>query len=270
MPEGDTIFRTASRLRAVLEGRRLAGAESRHPRLRAASLAGSTVAAVEPRGKHLLIHFQDGRVLHSHMGMTGSWHVYAAGQAWAKPASRAAIVLRVQDAACVCFSPKTIEMLSPAELRRHGQLNHLGPDILCEDVEEGEILRRFRLHDAAPIGEALMNQTLVCGIGNIYKSETLFVCRINPFVRVGQISDGELRQLLLSARDLMRRNLLGYPRRTRRAPDGRPVWVYGRRGEACLVCGEQIRMRRQGDLGRSTYWCPACQPERRQEGCTSW
>jgi endonuclease-8 len=132
---------------------------------------------------------------------------------------------------------------------------------LGELPSDHELIRRFRIHEATPIGEALMNQTIVCGVGNVYKSEVLFICRVNPFTLVGELSDDQLLRLLQRARKLMRRNLEGYPRRTRFASDGRRQWVYGRRNDPCLVCGGRIQMRRQGDLGRSTFWCPTCQRE---------
>jgi len=259
MPEGDTIFRSAARLRSVLQGHPIRAAESRDPALRAESLKDRLVTVVEARGKHLLMHLDDGRVIHSHMGMHGAWHVYQPEQPWHKPARQAALCLQVPDAVCVCFNPKTLELLSEAGFRRHPYLSRLGPDLLAEALDDDEILRRFRVHNARPIGEAVMDQTIVCGIGNVYKSEVLFLCRIDPFLAVQQLSDDQLRSLIQRARQLMSRNLQGYPRRTRFGLDGGRVWVYGRGGEPCLVCGTPIRIRRQGDLGRTTYWCPACQ-----------
>ena len=259
MPEGDTILRTARRLRPVLEGQRIARAGSRDPGWPAASLVGSQILAVESRGKHLLLHLADGRSVHSHLGMTGSWHVYAVNEPWQKPREKAALWLETEQAVCVCFSPKTLELLSPDALRRHPHLHRLGPDLLDRLPAPEELVARFRPHDPTPIGEALMNQTIVCGIGNVYKSELLFLCRRNPFVAVHGFTDDQLVELVARARELMRKNLAGFPRRTRFAADGQRVWVYGRSGEPCFVCGERIAMRRQGDLGRSTYWCPACQ-----------
>jgi endonuclease-8 len=233
--------------------------EGRDPKLDAASLVGGCVTAIESRGKHLLMHFDDQRCLHSHLGMTGSWHVYAVGQTWRKPASRAAIAVYLNTTVCVCFSPKMLELLSPAGLRRHRLLSRLGPDLLAGQPDMAEILPRLRAHNPTPIGEAVMNQSIMCGIGNVYKSETLFLCRLDPFVRVGQLVDSDLVRVMDTARSLMMKNLRGYPRRTRHASDGNRLWVYGRHDKPCFVCGQIIRMRRQGDLGRSTYWCPTCQ-----------
>jgi endonuclease-8 len=259
MPEGDTLFRIAWRLRPILEGQCLVQAETRDVRIPADSLIGRRVVAVECRGKHLLIHADDGRAIHTHLGMTGSWHVYAPGEAWQKPRSRAALSVATEQTVCVCFSPKTLELLSPDGLRRHTHLRQLGPDILATVFDAEDVRSRFRLRPAVPVGEAIMNQTIMCGVGNIYKSETLFQCRMDPFIAVAQLTDERLLQVIEVARRLMRANLYSRTRRTRHSSDGQPFWVYGRSSGACFVCGEQIRMRHQGELGRSTYWCPTCQ-----------
>ncbi|MCL4200872.1 MAG: hypothetical protein KJ000_00155 [Pirellulaceae bacterium] len=259
MPEGDTIYRTAERLRPVLEGRSIDSVQCRDPQLAADTLAGCVVARVEARGKHLLIHVDNGRVVHSHLGMHGAWHLYGPGQAWQKPVRQAALCLRVAETECVCFNPKTLELLSESAFRRHPHLSRLGPDLLADQLDEAEILRRFRTDPRRPIGEAVMDQTIACGIGNVYKSEVLFLCRIDPFIAVGQLGDDRLLEVIRCARQLMSKNLRGDPRRTRFRLDGQRVWVYGRSGKACFTCGESIQIRRQGDLGRTTYWCPGCQ-----------
>ena len=159
----------------------------------------------------------------------------------------------------VCFTPKILEYLSETRLRRHSWLARLGPDILAEEFDEEEVLRRLRAVALAPIGEAVLDQTAVCGIGNVYKSEILFLEGIDPFARVSTLDEERARRLLRECRRLMRRNLEGYPRRTRLGRDGARQWVYRRSGEGCSKCGTKVRMRRQGDLGRSTYYCPECQ-----------
>jgi endonuclease-8 len=226
----------------------------------AESLVQHAIASIEARGKHLLIHLDNGHTVHSHLGMHGAWHVYATGEAWQKPERQAALVIEVPDAVCVCFNPKTLELLTAAQLRRHPHLSRLGPDLLAATIDEAEVLRRFRVHNAAPIGEAVMNQTIICGIGNVYKSEVLFLARINPFHAVADLSDEQILQIVTTASDWMRRNLTGSPRRTRFGLDGQRLWVYGRSGQPCFACGEPIQLRRQGDLGRTTFWCPHCQP----------
>jgi endonuclease-8 len=259
MPEGDTIYRTAAQLRQVVDGQliRATGGRTRLPEV--SQLVGARIVATHARGKHLLLNLDSGQTIHSHLGMTGSWHSYAPAQPWLKPARLAELVLELPNAAVVCFSPKTLEILSATALRRHPHLTQLGPDLLEPDFDSDAALCRFRSYAATAIGEAVMNQTIVCGIGNVYKSELLFLERVNPFCQVGQLSDTQLGQLIHHARSLLRRNLGGQPRRTRFGRDGHRVWVYGRSGQACFVCGTRIRMQHQGDLGRSTYWCPECQ-----------
>lgn len=259
MPEGDTIFRVAVRLRSTLEGERILDASSRASALNANSLSGQDVQSVEARGKHLLIHFDGGLTLHSHLGMTGSWHVYRTNESWQKPEHFAAIVLKLEEFVVVCFSPKTLELLSSAELRRHRYLNRLGPDLLSRRFDHAEAIRRFRVHNRTTIGEAVMNQTILSGIGNVYKSELLFLQQMHPQSHVAEYDDEQLEALLFKARDLMSRNLAGYPRQTRFSGEGQKKWVYGRSGKPCFQCGQPIQTTRQGDLGRTTYFCPECQ-----------
>lgn len=259
MPEGDTIYRTAARLRPLVEGQLITAARSRDSTLPVESLVGRSFSAIESRGKHLLQHIDDGRTLHSHLGMHGSWHIYRPGQPWQKPEKWAALAIEVPETVCVCFSPKTLELLSETQLRRHPHISRLGPDLLDEGFDYDEALARFRIHNVMPIGQAVMNQTIVCGIGNVYKSEVLFLSRTDPFVPVAQLSDDEVVKIVKLAIDLMSKNLVDYPRRTRFGLDRQNHWVYGRRGKPCFVCRSRIRISRQGDLGRTTYWCPKCQ-----------
>jgi len=260
MPEGDTIHRTAVTLRPWLVGQQVLGARGWTDRIDAESLVGATVTSIEARGKHLLIHFDDARVVHGHSGMTGSWHIYPLGEAWQKPEHRAALVLETARLCVVFFTPKTLELLSPAQFRRHRYLSKVGPDLLADVLDLDKMIARFRTQNHAPVGQAVMNQTLACGIGNVYKSELLFLQNIDPFAPVSNLTDNDLRDLLELARELLQYNLQGPKRTTRFEGDGGKVWVYGRRCQACYLCGTAIEMRRQGDLGRSTYWCPQCQP----------
>jgi endonuclease-8 len=276
MPEGDTLFRTAARLRPILQGRRIEAATAREPEFQARSLVNQVIEAVDARGKHLLIRLDDSRTIHSHLGMHGSWHVYGKGEPWRKNKRLAGLVIEVDEnptdgestpenaspraSVCVCFNPKTLELLSETQLRRHPHLSRLGPDLLGGELDMEEVVRRFRVHDQTPIGGAVMNQTIVCGIGNIYKSEVLFMTRINPFRPVAKLSDEDIARIVNSARKWLRFNAVGgYPRRTRSGLDGASLWVYGRGGRACFRCRTRIRVRRQGDLGRTTFWCPRCQ-----------
>jgi endonuclease-8 len=259
VPEGDTIHRAARTLSKAIGGRRVTGFRSVLDALRGAELVGRTVEKVEARGKNLLIHFDDGRVLHSHMRMEGSWHIYRPKERWRKSPRRAHAVLETDAWVAVCFSAPVVELLAGPRHSRH--LRDLGPDLLDPGFDRHEALRRLRSADALPVGEAVMLQRLVAGIGNVYKSETLFQEGLSPFARVGELDEDRLLGLLRTARRLMHANLRGFPRTTRWRVDGSGrLWVYGRQGEPCHRCGTAIRMRRQGDAGRSTYWCPTCQP----------
>lgn len=260
MPEGDTIHRAATRLRGVLEGQTVERVDSRWLGAQAASLRGRRITKVDARGKHLLISFDDELVLHSHMGMTGSWHIYRPGEAWFKPPQRAAISLDCPQVCVVCFTPKLLELLTAAGVRRHDYLHRLGPDLLAGPPREDEVVARFRQCNNLPIGEAVMNQTVVSGIGNVYKSEVLFLEGLHPLIMVSDLSDEQLLRLTASAREQMESNLSGRPRTTRHALDGGRFWAYGRSGKPCYRCETVIELIRQGDLGRTTYFCPKCQP----------
>ncbi|MGF1467225.1 MAG: Fpg/Nei family DNA glycosylase [Sandaracinaceae bacterium] len=258
MPEGDTIHRAARTLQRAIGGREVTRFSSVLPELEQADLAGRQVREVTARGKNLLVHFDDGRVLHTHMRMEGSWHIYRPGEPWRKRASGAHAVLETDDWVAVCFHAPLVELLASED--HSAQLRGLGPDLLDPDVDLDEAVRRLRGHGHLPIGEAVMRQQLVAGIGNVYKSETLFLLGLDPFRPVAESDDATLREALQRARALMKQNLRGFPRVTRRGYDGQRLWVYGRQGKACFRCRTPIRMRRQGTAGRSTYWCPACQP----------
>ena len=262
MPEGDTILRAARTLHRVLAGRRVIA--GRAPALPGGGegLAGRTVARVEARGKNLLVHFEDGAALRTHMRMTGSWHVYRPGERWRKPGSQARVVLETDAWVAVCFSAPVVELLGPGETERHEALSSLGPDILGETFDFEEAVRRLRALGDTPLGEALLAQRAVAGIGNIYKSETLFLTRSDPFAAVARIDERTLARILARARELMRASLGPSPRSTRPTlsrDSAERTWVYRREGRPCRQCGTSIRMRRQGIDRRSTYFCPSCQ-----------
>ncbi len=258
MPEGDTIHRTARTLQKALAGEVLTGAWSVLPRLEGLKeRVGRTVARVEARGKHLLVCFDDGPVLHSHMMMTGSWHLYRPGESWRKHRRGAHAVLETATWHAVCFHAPVVELLPSPEASP--ALRALGPDLLAPELALEELPARFREHAELPIGVAVMRQSIVCGIGNVYKSEVLFLGRVNPFTPVRELSDASLLGILRLARRLLSENLRGYPRTTRRSFDGGRLWVYKRQKQPCRRCGTPISMRRQGDAGRSTYFCGRCQ-----------
>ena len=267
MPEGDTIFRTATVLRRALVGGtvRQATAQpgpglSRVPDL--SVLTGSTVTVVESRGKHLLMGFSNGRWVRTHMRMKGSWHRYRPGEPWRLPVRRAVCVLETDAAVAVCFDAPVVELLTDADLTRHGALRALGPDLLAGSPDLHEAVQRLRERDAVALGEALLDQRAAAGIGNAIKSEALFVERLDPWAPVRAFSDEELRAVVSRASQLLAANKGGGRRVTtgRRSP-AEALWVYRRRGRPCLRCGTLIRARRQGAQARTTYWCPSCQPE---------
>jgi endonuclease-8 len=232
-------------------------------------IIGRTVTDVQPRGKHLLMPLVEnptsGRaalIIHSHLGMTGSWHIYRPGEPWRKPTQYAALILSIKRLEVICFSPRLLELLTVDQLCRHPHLTRLGPDMLDREFDTEAAIQRFRARNHLPLGEAVLNQTIVCGIGNEYKSDLLFLMGFDPLAPVTRFSDEELARLLEKARSLMLRNLNGHPRRTRFGCDAGRLWVYGQAGKPCPKCGALIKLRRQGDAGRTTFWCPDCQPAR--------
>lgn len=259
MPEGDTLYRTAYTLRLALKDRTVTGFRSPLPAFREHGLVGRIVTDVEARGKNLLIHFDDGRALYSHLQMEGSWHIYKPGVPWQKPERLAKAILETEEYIAICFNAPTVELLKPMEIKRHRVLSSLGPDLLKDDFDWNETLANLRGYNEAPIGVAVMRQNALAGIGNIYKSETLFLCGVNPFVKVSSLSDRDLKLMVQKARELMKRNLTGKRRATRHSLDRQPFWVYMRHGRPCRKCGTLIAMERQGLDGRSTYWCRQCQ-----------
>jgi endonuclease VIII len=243
LPEGDTIWRTANALRPRLVGKRLLEVtpEAFH------KLEGATVTAVETNGKHLLIRFDSGLVLHSHMRMTGAWHLYRPGEAWRKPARLAKIVLSNEDTVAVLFSAPVVELVREREAFR--DLAHLGPDILAPELDLDEVLRRARTNDRKALGELLLDQRVCAGIGNIYRCESLWRLRLDPWRPPAELSDEELGKLYQEARRMMHDALHGR---------FRPA-VHGKTGRGCPRCDGRIACRHQGDPPRFVYYCPTCQ-----------
>jgi endonuclease-8 len=249
----------AHQITAQICGKRIEATRAKPELVLAPALTGHCLEKAEARGKHLLLDFDNQLSVHSHLGMTGSWHIYPRGERWRKPARRAALALRFDTHDLVCFSPRLIELNRTSRIRRHPVLTALGPDLLAERFDENEALRRLRSCNRLPIGEALMAQQLVAGIGNVYKSEILFMNRIDPFSPVSDLDDETLRGCLRSARRYLRRNIEGLRRKFRGSTHGDRLWAYRREDMPCLECSTPIRMRRQGETARSTYYCPRCQ-----------
>lgn len=262
MPEGDTIFRAATTLRRWLEGRTITSARSTVAGVAAAALVGDRLAEVEARGKHLLMRFDSGRVLHTHMRMTGSWHVYPAGERWQKPAWQARMVLEAGDRLAVCFNAPVVELLAPRMESIHPGLVGLGPDVLVEPLDLVEIRRRAAGEARrTEIGELLLDQTVVAGIGNIYRCETLFIGRVYPGRPLSGVDDALLDSLITTAARMMRANArpeASVGREFGLGADER--WVYGRARRPCRRCGARITSANMGHQARITYWCPRCQP----------
>ncbi len=268
MPEGDTIFRTASVLRQALRDRRVTAARAQaRPGMRTvpdlSRLVGATIDLVEARGKHLIIGFDNGLTLRTHLRMSGSWHRYRPGEPWRRPQREASAVIETAESVAVAFNTPTVELLTDADLRRSRVLTELGPDLLSGTFDAVEALSRLRARDGEELGNALLDQRAVAGIGNVYKSEVAFIEGLDPWSPVTSFDDAEIERTLRTARRLLQANTRGGARVTTASPRrGNELWVYGRAGRPCRRCGTLIEMRRQGELARQTFWCPRCQPPR--------
>jgi endonuclease-8 len=273
MPEGDTIFRAAQTLQRALGGGIVTRFETVLPALSRidedSPLRGRTIERVSSAGKHLLMQFSDGLVLRTHMRMNGSWHIYRPGERWRRARRDMRIVVATADFEAVGFNIPVAEFLATRNLERHDELEKLGPDLLNDAFDASEALRRFRQRPALAIADALLNQRILAGIGNVYKSEVLFVCRVHPFATVGELTNAQLTGIIETARKLLRANVAGtlaprttysgFRRTTGSSDPGQRLWVYGRGGKPCRRCDTPLAARKHGDDGRLTYWCPKCQ-----------
>jgi endonuclease-8 len=264
VPEGDTIHRAARTLDRALTGQVIvAAAGTRHPEV--GRLAGATVTAVEARGKHLLMRVSSGLTLHTHMKMNGSWHVYRPGQRWRAPAHLADAALTTAPWVAVAFHVPVIEVFPSREEPLHPVLRRLGPDLSAAVFDDVELARRVESPEAAGLtaAEALLDQSIACGLGNVYKSEILWRRQVPPRARWGSLPVAVRVQLFHDGRSMLRRNLQGVGRDTRLRGDRReaPLAVYGRNGFPCPRCGTKIEVAHDGDMPRLTYHCPSCQAE---------
>jgi endonuclease-8 len=269
VPEGDTIFQTAAALRPLLVGQTIQAASARTPGPQMQRVVGSQVTAIEPLGKHMVIHFDNGLALHTHLRMKGTWHRYAPGERWKLPSSAARAVLEVPGHVVVCFLAPVVELMDERAVDLHPAMAALGPDLLRDDFVPDDAFARLRGQPDLEIADALLDQRLMAGIGNVFKSEILFVEGINPWTRVRTLDDDQLRSIVATSRRLllMNRPEPGAPIKPERvttrgdaAARGASVYVYGRLNRPCVRCGGPIRVRRQGAMNRPTYWCPRCQP----------
>jgi len=272
MPEGDTIYRAAVAMHRALAGRVVTRFESVYPAVTRVAddrpIVGRTIQSVSARGKHLLIAFSGDLVLRTHMRMNGSWHLYRAGIKWQRPARDMRVLVGAGDVEAVGFNVPVAELLTMRELARHAQLNALGPDLLDPAFDPAEAARRMRARGRDAIGAVLLNQRVVAGIGNVFKSEILFLAGIEPYTPVAALADADIERLVAISREQLAANVLtrsqtltpSIGRRTTRSLDpNRKLWVYGRGGKPCRRCGAPILARKSGLDARLTYWCPRCQ-----------
>jgi endonuclease-8 len=253
MPEGDSIFRAAQGLHRALAGKTVTSFETVLPKLARidedAPVKGRTIERVTSAGKNLVIEFSGDLFLHTHMKMNGSWHIYRPGERWKRPRRDMRIVISTNEFVAVAFTVPVAEFHTGRTLARDDDLRRMGPDLLGESFDRDEAIRRIRAKPDQEIGNVLLNQRVLAGIGNIWKSESLFAAGVEPFTLVADIDDVRLARIVDFARDLLRRSAAG--RST--------FAVYSRGGDPCRKCGMPIRYRKQGADARGTYWCPRCQ-----------
>lgn len=276
MPEGDTIFRTARTLTRALVGRPITGFRSNYPLITRfhddTPFTGQQVEQVEARGKWLLIYFSGGGILTTHMLMSGAWHIYQPGERWQQPGRNMRIVLENAICQAVGFSVPVAHMHTPRSLERDRRIPQPDRDVLRPEFDAAAAAMRIRASASEEIGDVLLHQEVLAGVGNEFKSEICFLCDVNPFARVTTLSDMQILELIATSQRLVAANIIedagdtlltyrGRGRRTTHATDPRErVWVYGRAGEACRKCGTAIERRLQGPDARVTFWCPCCQP----------
>ncbi|NUK44016.1 DNA glycosylase [Streptomyces lunaelactis] len=268
MPEGDTVWQTAQRLHTALAGHALTRFDLRVPRFATADLTDRTVLDVTPRGKHVLTRIEGGLTLHSHLRMDGSWQVYGPGERWrGGPTHQIRAILGNAAHTAVGYRLPVLELLRTADEEQ--AVGHLGPDLLGPDWDPGTALANLLADPARPLGEALIDQRNLAGIGNVYKSELAFLARATPWLPIGELPAGIPERLVRTAHRLLEANKNRPDRRTtataRGTTTGRQpgprLHVYGREGLPCLRCGTPVSKADQGDGSRErpTYWCPQCQ-----------
>jgi endonuclease VIII len=274
MPEGDTIFRAARSLQKVLGGKIVTRFDTMLPLLQRIDhdtpLAGRTIEAVFSNGKWLTIRFSGDLHLLTHMLMNGSWHLYRHGEAWKQSFRDMRVLLETADCVAVAFNVSIAEFHTARSLARRPVFKDQGPDLLGEAFDPEVVALRISQRSDEEVGDVLLDQRVMAGLGNVYKSEVCFVSRVNPFTRVGDLAEAQVQRLTASSQQLLRTNaegsssgalgVLTFRRTTRRADPSARLYVYGRTGKPCLRCGTRILSRKQGEHARTTFWCPTCQP----------
>ena len=279
MPEGDTIYRSARAMQRAIGGKVCTGFETGLAPLARVNddtpLAGRTIEKVEARGKWLMVHFSGDLILLTHMLMSGSWHIYRTGEKWWMGKDRMRAVIRTADWQAVAFNVPVAEFHTARSLERYSQVPKLGVDVLGEGytVDKGMAsLREYgAAHPGAEIAVVLLNQRVLAGLGNVYKSEVAFAAGVNPFRAMSTMTERELEVMAEVSGKWLKVNVLdgagdgivtysGNRRTTGATNREDRLWVYGRQGQECRRCGAIVEMRKQGEQARSTYWCPGCQP----------
>jgi endonuclease-8 len=275
MPEGDTIYRAAATLQRAIGGQVVTRFTSMLPKLTRVDadtpLRGRTVERVEARGKHLLMWFSGDLVLRTHMRMNGSWHIYRPGERWQRPHRDMRIVIETANMHAVAFTVPVAEFLTSRTLIDHDLVAGLGPDPLSDTFRADDAIERIQAQGDTDIADVLLDQRVIAGICNVFKSEVLFGARIHPFVPASQLTREQLAAIVDVAVRFMRANVgerasggmvtyAGMRRTTGRADPSARLWVYGRGGQPCRRCGTPISRKKQGPYARSTYWCERCQP----------
>lgn len=257
MPEGDTVWRAARKLDRALTGKVLVVSDFRVPQLATTDLVGETVVGTVARGKHILTRIGD-VTLHTHLKMEGSWHVQPRGSRWRRPAHQARVVLATEDTEAVGYSLGIVEIVSRDE--EDSVVGHLGPDLLGPDWDEDEAVRRLLRQPDRPVIDALLDQTSLAGIGNMYAAELCFTSGLHPQRPVGEVPD--LVRLVRRARAMLELNKeRAQQSTTGTLRQGQEFWVYRRDRRLCRRCGTTIQVAMRGESGRerASYWCPACQ-----------
>lgn len=260
MPEGDTIHGAADQISAALAGEVVTAAGGSHRAMieYGRRIVGATTVGATAHGKHLLIDFSNGWTLRTHLQMTGAWHLYSPDQRWHKSPGKARVVLETANHVAVCFAAPTVQ-LAPRDIVA-AEIAGLGPDLM---TETDFLAVAHRLASAAPdeiICSAITDQSLVAGLGNVYKSELLFLARIHPDVPVSTVGAEAVAALLERGHELLSLNRGRSRTTTGSSAPGGDTWVYGRSKKPCRRCGTTIEYSRHGPLQRDTYWCPGCQP----------
>jgi endonuclease-8 len=279
MPEGDTIYRAARALQKAIGGKVVTGFGTGLAKLARVSddapLVGRTVEKVESRGKWCLVFFSGDLILVTHMLMSGSWHLYRTGEKWWMGRDRMRVVVRTAEWEAVGFNIPVAEFHTARSLERSSQVPKLGPDILSDEFTvEGGVVRLAaygKENPDAEIAVMLLNQRVLAGLGNVYKSEVAFAAGVNPFRAMRTITPREMEVMVEVSQRYMKANVVdgagdgivtysGNRRTTHSSNREERLWVYGRQGQECRRCGATVMMRKQGVQARSTYWCPECQP----------